>query len=41
LSKKETTAGNNAFAIAWLDVGAIGGKSFFSFSFGRQYAVGH
>jgi hypothetical protein len=31
----------NAFAIAWLDIGAIGDKSFFSFGFGRHYAVGH
>jgi hypothetical protein len=32
---------NNAFAIACQDVEAIGCKSFFGFSFGRLYAVGH
>jgi len=31
----------SAFAIAWLDIGAIGCKSFFSYSFSWHYAVGH
>jgi hypothetical protein len=31
----------SAFAIAWLDNRTIGGKSFFNFSFGRHFAVGH
>jgi hypothetical protein len=30
---EQTNAANSAFAIAWLDTVAIGGKSSFSFSF--------